>query len=142
MQCITFINSNFHLNRECILSNVRVRVLVNVDILQCARRFATYTRILFNSPTSSQRRILSSIQLRVNKNFFHQFSFYLSNFVHQCRGLLAGGLWAGGLLACYHVCNRPRLRSKRSSATKTPCMQTCVCVCVCVWRCVCVCVCV
>src|SRR6218665_273640 len=104
MQCITFINSNLHLNRERILSNVRVKVLVYVVILECARRFATYMYTKhFISPASSSRRILSSIRLRVNKHFFHQFSFYLNNFVHQCRGLLARRLLAGGLLACYQM---------------------------------------
>ena len=72
-----------------------VRVLVNVVILQCVRRFR-YLHLyknFFINPASNYRRILSSIQLRVSKNFFHQSSFYLSNFVHQCRGLLAGGHW-------------------------------------------------
>jgi len=41
--------------------------------------FATYTRIC------------SSVRLLVNEEFFYQSSFYLSNFVHQCRGLYAGG---------------------------------------------------
>ena len=42
--------------------------------------FATYTWMF------------SLIQLLVNKIFFHQSSFYLSNFAHQCRRLLAGVL--------------------------------------------------
>jgi len=31
------------------------------------------------------RQIFSSIQLLVNKDFFHQPSLYLNNFVHHCR---------------------------------------------------------
>jgi len=36
------------------------------------------------------------MQLLVNKNFFCQSSFYLSNFAYQCRGY-----WPGELLAWY-----------------------------------------
>src|SRR6218665_137979 len=41
--------------------------------------FTTYTRIFL------------SIQLLVNKDCFHQSSFYLRNFVHQSRGGKIGG---------------------------------------------------
>src|SRR6218665_1173861 len=49
---------------------------------------------------ATYKRILSSIQLRVNKNFFHQSSFYLSNFVHKCWWVIGQGYWLGviGLL--------------------------------------------
>ena len=65
--------------------------------------FATYTRIFL------------SVQLLVNEEFFHQSSFeliktsfinpatILSNFVHQCRELLAWELLTEGILACYRL---------------------------------------
>ena len=62
-KCITFINSNFHLNKEGIWSNVRVNVLVNVIILQCAQRFrCIYTKF-------------SSFQLLVNEKLFLKSSY-------------------------------------------------------------------
>src|SRR6218665_790751 len=60
---ITFINSNFHLHKERISSNIRVRVLINVAIVQCATHFRYMDKNF------------SSIQLLVNKKYFHQSSF-------------------------------------------------------------------
>src|SRR6218665_2599398 len=73
---ITFINSNFHLQKERISSNIRVRVLINVVMMQCAPHFRYIDKNFFVNPVSSKQEILSSIQLQARKNFFHQSSFY------------------------------------------------------------------
>src|SRR6218665_518613 len=62
---INFINSNFNLHKERISSNNRARVLITVIIMQCVPHFH-YVHKNF-----------SSIQLLVNKKFFHQFSIKL-----------------------------------------------------------------
>src|SRR6218665_3283928 len=102
MQCIIFINSNLHLNRERILSNVRVKVLVYVVILECARRFATYMYTKhFISPASSSRRILSSVQL-----LFKQLCSSMSGVIGQeviGRGVI--GLLPDGLGCCWMLDN-------------------------------------
>ena len=50
---ITFINSNFHLHKECISSNIRVSVLINVVIMQCAPHFRYIDKNFFINPASS-----------------------------------------------------------------------------------------
>jgi len=53
MQHATFINSNFHLNKERISANVRVRVLFSVVIIQCAPCFRYLDKNFLISPASS-----------------------------------------------------------------------------------------
>src|SRR6218665_987429 len=65
MQRITFVNSNFHLHKERISSNIGARVLVNVVIMQCAPHFDCIYKIF------------SSIQLLFSKKLYHQSSFKL-----------------------------------------------------------------
>src|SRR6218665_1745683 len=52
-------------------SNIMAKVLINFVILQFAPHF------------HYKDKNFSSIQLQLNKNFSHQSSFYLCNFVHQ-----------------------------------------------------------
>src|SRR6218665_3743233 len=60
-QCITFINSNFHLNKEHISSNVRVNVLVNVIIFTVRTTVSLPIQEFFSSVQLLFRQLCSSI---------------------------------------------------------------------------------
>src|SRR6218665_2338311 len=59
--------------------------------------FATYTRIPSLVLLLVNEEFFHHSSFELIKNFFYHSSLYLSNFVHQCRGLLTGG--SGGDLA-------------------------------------------
>src|SRR6218665_1778500 len=59
------------------------------------------------------------MQLRVNKNFFHQSIFYLSNIVQQCRGNI--GREVIGLLPSTY---RPTTGSGHAEGRPTQCGQS------------------